>query len=429
MKELTYFSPERLAQLIGRFGRLRIAVVGDFFLDKYLDVDPALAELSIETGKTANQVVAVRHSPGAAGTIVGNLAALGAGELHAVGFTGDDGESYDLRRDLAGAAAARRPTSHSDPERMTPTYLKPRDATDPGLAGEHNRYDTKNRTPTSAAAQERIIAGLDALLPQVDAVIAMDQVDEEGCGVVTPMVVEALADRAARHPKVIFWADSRRRIRRFRGVIIKPNQLEAAGIVEQTPGKEVDLEQLCAAVGQLRREVGARSAPPAAPRACWSAIRSRSWCPACGSRARPIRPAPVIARRRGPCWRWLPAPPWPRPPWSATWSPRSPSSSLRPPARPAPSNCRRGLRCGSRQRLDVRGHGRSGADIPSAAALGGRPEAGSANFFGKPEFFPSRPTGRQTRRGNGDSMGGIPSMFSARSEARLRFRRQAEKSS
>ena len=66
MKELTYFASERLAQLIGRFHRLRIAVVGDFFLDKYLDVDPALAELSIETGKTAHQVAAVRHSPGAA---------------------------------------------------------------------------------------------------------------------------------------------------------------------------------------------------------------------------------------------------------------------------------------------------------------------------------------------------------------------------
>jgi rfaE bifunctional protein kinase chain/domain len=256
MKELTYFSPERLDELIGRFGRLRIAVVGDFFLDKYLDVDPARAELSVETGKTANQVVAVRHSPGAAGTIVGNLAALGAGELHAVGFTGDDGESFDLRRDLAAMGCS---TAHlqADSERMTPTYLKPRDVTNPGLAGEHNRYDTKNRTPTSATAQERIIAGLDALLPQIDAVIAMDQVDEEGCGVVTPKVVEALADRAARHPQVVFWADSRRRIRRFRRVIIKPNQLEAAGIVEQTPGKEVDLEQLSRAVAQLRHEVGA----------------------------------------------------------------------------------------------------------------------------------------------------------------------------
>jgi bifunctional ADP-heptose synthase (sugar kinase/adenylyltransferase) len=249
-------SHDRLAELVGRFPRLRIAVVGDFFLDKYLDVDPAIAEVSIETGKTANQVVAVRHSPGAAGSVTSNVAALGPGALYAAGFTGDDGESYDMRRDLA---AMRCSTEYldCDPQRMTPTYLKPRDVTDPSLSGEHNRYDTKNRTPTSLAAQERIIRALDALLPQLDAVIAMDQVEEEGCGVVTPKIVEALADRAERYPKVVFWADSRRRIRRFRKVIIKPNQLEAVDILNQTPGQEIELDRLCKAIGQLRGEIGA----------------------------------------------------------------------------------------------------------------------------------------------------------------------------
>jgi bifunctional ADP-heptose synthase (sugar kinase/adenylyltransferase) len=256
MKELTHMSPDRLAELVGRFPRLRIAVVGDFFLDKYLDVDPAIAEVSIETGKTANQVVAVRHSPGAAGSVTSNVAALGPGALYAVGFTGDDGESYDMRRDLA---AIRCSTQYldCDPQRMTPTYLKPRDVTDPGLTGEHNRYDTKNRTPTSSAAQERTVRALDALLPQLDAVIAMDQVEEEGCGVVTPMIVEALAERAGRFPNVVFWADSRRRIRRFRKVIIKPNQLEAVGILNQTPGREIGLDRLGEAIQQLRREIGA----------------------------------------------------------------------------------------------------------------------------------------------------------------------------
>ena len=41
---------------------------------------------------------------------------------------------------------------------MTPTYLKPRDTGNPSLAGEHDRYDTKNRTPTSMAVQQQFIA-------------------------------------------------------------------------------------------------------------------------------------------------------------------------------------------------------------------------------------------------------------------------------
>ncbi len=43
----------------------------------------------------------MRHSAGAAGTVVCNLAALEAGEVIPVGFTGDDGEGYELRQDLA----------------------------------------------------------------------------------------------------------------------------------------------------------------------------------------------------------------------------------------------------------------------------------------------------------------------------------------
>ena len=101
MKTFRDMTPARLQEIVERFPRLRIAVIGDFFLDKYLDIDPSLAEVSLETGKSVHQVVGIRHSPGAAGTVVCNLAALGTGTLHAIGFTGDDGESFELRKDLA----------------------------------------------------------------------------------------------------------------------------------------------------------------------------------------------------------------------------------------------------------------------------------------------------------------------------------------
>jgi bifunctional ADP-heptose synthase (sugar kinase/adenylyltransferase) len=256
MRTFDGMSPERLMQLIERFGRLRIAILGDFFLDKYLDVEPSLAEVSVETGKTAHQVLAVRHSPGAAGTVTCNLASLGVSTLHAVGFTGDDGEAYDLRKDLT-ALGCRVDQLVCDTQRLTPTYLKPRDVRDPSLNGEHSRYDTKNRTRTSDALIRKIIASLDALLPELDAVIALDQLEEENCGVVTSAVVAALADRARRYPKVVFWADSRRRIKNFRGVIIKSNQFEAVGLENPLPGERVDQQRLCEAVVQLRKTVGA----------------------------------------------------------------------------------------------------------------------------------------------------------------------------
>lgn len=258
-------SPARLADLIGLFRSRRIAVLGDFFLDKYLDVDPKLEEVSVETGKPAHQVVDIRCSPGAAGTVMRNLGALGAGTLHAIGLTGDDGEGHDLRRGLRDLGCSTEHL-HVDAVRRTPTYLKPRNAKDRSLSGEHSRYDTKNRTRTPDAIQKRIVESLDRLLPEVDAVAIMDQVEDEDCGAVARAVREAVAERARRFPKVTFWADSRRRIREFRGVIIKPNQFEAVGKENPAPGEEVDLEALRAAVTRLRAATGAPVVATRGPR-------------------------------------------------------------------------------------------------------------------------------------------------------------------
>ncbi len=256
MRTFEGMSARRLEALVAGFPRLRVAVIGDFFLDKYLDVEPAWAEPSLETGKIAHQVARMRRSPGAAGTVVSNLSALGAGTLHAIGFTGDDGESYELRKGLE-ALGCRTEHMAYDPERSTPTYLKPRDLNDMSLAGEHNRYDTKNRTATSQALEDRLLASLDARIGELDAVIVADQVDERDCGVVTRFIAEALADRARRHPGVIFFADSRRRIRELKGLIIKPNQFEAVDWAAAPPDAKVDLPRLEEAVLALRAQTGA----------------------------------------------------------------------------------------------------------------------------------------------------------------------------
>ena len=52
----------RFDEITADYGRLRIGVVGDFFLDRYLLIDPARAETSIETGLPVHNVVGVRRS-------------------------------------------------------------------------------------------------------------------------------------------------------------------------------------------------------------------------------------------------------------------------------------------------------------------------------------------------------------------------------
>jgi sugar/nucleoside kinase (ribokinase family) len=70
-------------------------------------------------------------------------------------------------------------------------------------------------------------------------------------------VREALAERARRHPGVVFFADSRRRIGEFRGVLIKPNQFEAVGWDAPPPGAEVAEARILAALPELRARIGA----------------------------------------------------------------------------------------------------------------------------------------------------------------------------
>src|SRR5919199_5263062 len=90
-----------LDHILQRIPGLAVGVLGDLFLDRYLDLDATLTEPSLESGLDAYQVVRVRPHPGAAGTVLNNLVALGVRQVYAIAVIGDDGEGYELRRALS----------------------------------------------------------------------------------------------------------------------------------------------------------------------------------------------------------------------------------------------------------------------------------------------------------------------------------------
>lgn len=235
---------ERAGEILARYPEVAVAIVGDFFLDKYLAIEKALTEVSLETGLDAYQVVAKRLSPGAAGTVTNNLTALEVGRVLAVGFTGDDGEGYELRQGLARTGVD---MTHllRRPDLFTPTYTKPMLRDEAGAEAELNRIDIKNREATPADLEDAVLDELRAALGDVhacavQAVIVGDQVAERGLGTITDRVREGICAMAAAHPDVVFFADSRESIALFRDVIIKPNKFEAAKACGYT-GAEDDL--------------------------------------------------------------------------------------------------------------------------------------------------------------------------------------------
>src|SRR5579872_5955827 len=163
-----------LDRILAALPDLSIAVVGDLFLDKYLDLDSRLTEISVETGLEAYQIAGVRCYPGAAGTVLNNLAALGVGRLQAVSVIGDDGEGFELLRALRDRRIVTEDVVVRN-DRMTPTYTKPMLSEDSGPARELNRLDIKNRSPAAAEQDRQIIERLDSIVSNVDAIIVADR--------------------------------------------------------------------------------------------------------------------------------------------------------------------------------------------------------------------------------------------------------------
>src|SRR5438552_13240110 len=212
-----------LEEILSQISRLTIGVVGDLFLDRYLDIDAALTEPSLETGLDAYQVVRVRSYPGAAGTVINNLVTLGVKNVCPISVIGDDGEGYELLRALDQLQVVDRTWIHQDASRRTPTYTKPMLQTAGQSPRELNRLDIKNRSRLPVQAEEWVLRGLGQVWKQLDALMVSDQVSEADCGVITAKVRERLAHMGETTPGKVILADSRGRIGQFRSVWLKPN--------------------------------------------------------------------------------------------------------------------------------------------------------------------------------------------------------------
>jgi rfaE bifunctional protein kinase chain/domain len=225
----------RFKQITGQYASLRIAIVGDFCLDRYFDIDPARQEMSIETGLPVHNIVRVRCQPGAAGTILNNLVALGVGRIYPIGICGDDGEGFELRRSLETRAGTDLAHFVRSPERRTFTYTKPLVFEQGKPPVELSRLDIKNWTTTPDRLQNEVIAAFRNVVTKVDAVILLDQVDVAETGVITAKVLQAVRDVVAENPGLLIVGDSRRGLKDYPQVSLKMNRAELAAMVGHEP--------------------------------------------------------------------------------------------------------------------------------------------------------------------------------------------------
>lgn len=245
----------RLEALLVKLPDIRIAVVGDLFLDRWLFIDPKLNEPSLETGLPAWQVVRDKQSPGAGGTVLNNLSALGIGSMFAVSLLGEDGAGRDIELALESRRVDTRFVIHSR-EVVTPQYIKPMILSQGGPAQEQNRIDVKNLRPTPRALEEELTERLRLAAGEADAVILLDQLTEEGRGVITHGMRRYAMALAKQRPELLIFVDSRAFIHQFRDVCVKCNHLEAARMAKRAQGEAFSREETFEDLKMLTAQTG-----------------------------------------------------------------------------------------------------------------------------------------------------------------------------
>ncbi len=246
---------QRFQAITGRYSSLRIGLLGDFCLDRYLEIDPGKKEVSIETGLPVHNVINVRAQPGGAGTILNNLSALGIGTIYPLGFLGEDGEGFELWRALESLPGVHLDGMLRTLQRRTFTYCKPLLVTPPTPPTELNRLDSKNWTPTPPAVERELAARMIQIASKVDGFIVLDQVDVPETGVVTTRLLQALGQIAEQDPKLPILADSRRGLSGFPPVIFKMNTAELGVLTGANAALDPDgIKQTAAALARRNHQ-------------------------------------------------------------------------------------------------------------------------------------------------------------------------------
>lgn len=234
-----------LPDLLDRFLSLRALVVGDICLDRLCEYDPVLAEASHETGLLRIGVTATTVSPGAGGTVAGNLVALGAGRVSIIGAMGQDGFGFELRRALADRKIdCSLAVASSSVQTFTYTRLINANTGVEDLP----RCDFVNIRPLPADVENQLIANFNAHFQDFDVILVSDQAETGSGAVITAWFRDLIADVAERYPQKVVVADSRARIELFRGVVAKPNHDEAVAACTRAFGS-VDFQRLRSLIG------------------------------------------------------------------------------------------------------------------------------------------------------------------------------------
>lgn len=233
-----------LKELLKRVHRGRVGLIGDLCLDMYWVADMKKSLLSRETPHFPLPVVEERYAPGGAGNVACNMAALKPGKLQVLGVVGKDWRGRLLLQALQEQGVC---TDHilTAADRVTNTYIKPLRQGISDVVYEDPRLDFENYSPLNRETEMDLLEALEQAAAEVDVLCVSDQM-EYGC--ITPRIRRYLCALGKQGLPVL--VDSRSRGGEYTGVILKPNEVEAAAILGEEIETVEDAHELCKALSR-----------------------------------------------------------------------------------------------------------------------------------------------------------------------------------
>lgn len=226
---------EHLARHLAGFAAVRVLVLGDVMLDRY--VSGEVRRISPEAPIPVLRAGGRRAVAGGAGNVAKNVAALGA-QATLIGLVGADAAAAELAAILAAAPAVR-PALVVDAGR--PSTVKTR-----FTAGGHQllRLDEEETGPADAAAEAAVLAAFSAALAECDVVVLSDYA--KGC--LSDAVLAGAIAAARTAGKAVIADPKRADLAAYAGAsVLTPNAAEVRAATGLACGSDAEAERAGAA--------------------------------------------------------------------------------------------------------------------------------------------------------------------------------------
>ena len=211
---------EKLEEILVKIKDVQVALIGDICLDVYWKADMTRSELSRETPHFPLPIVKETMSPGAGGNTAANIAALKPKSIKVFGVIGRDWRGDVLFHKLSDSGINTDSIVVSD-KAVTNAYCKPIRKGISHIEYDDPRIDFNNYENLPYEDENKLIQLLEQSAEKIDILCVSDQFI---FGCITPLVREKILSLAKAGIKVI--VDSRDRISLYRGVTLKPNEVE-----------------------------------------------------------------------------------------------------------------------------------------------------------------------------------------------------------